>query len=285
MRGRSWLPWALLALLSGCASTALMMGAREPELASFKPGDTRLKVERKLGRPVWHLGSAEDLIYDVYQFEAERPPEPRWGGVALGFAFFTLGQSELWMRDARSFAPVKQVAVAYDGEGRVAVVSEAWEVQGGVPPPCKRMRRYMTADEAHASLAELARVVPAVDDASAAGIVEMRPTWVGFEIPVEATVNGQPQQGKVIELPPGLHTFEFRAEVSGRYVRTYSMSAVLGVLPGRVYRLKQKRYYAFGGGADDLFWIEDVRSGETVYCSWQRDLPEPDPVSDSPAQR
>jgi hypothetical protein len=49
--------------------------------------------------------------------------------------------------------------------------------------------------------------------------------------------------------------------------RTYDVSTEVELLPGRRYRLKSGRFYVWGRNRIDVFWVEDVDSGETLQAS------------------
>jgi hypothetical protein len=242
-----------------------MVGVREPDLTRIQPGDPRSQAERMLGKRLWRPGSAEGLTYDVYQYEAGRPAEPLWGTAVLILDVYTLGMAELPAADARKFAPVKQVAVAYDEQDRVRLVSQPWQVPGGTFEPCRRMRSVLPADSGVPSTAH-----PSPTD---------RPPGVALEVaileldsPIHATIDGRKVEGSVVELPPGRHTVDYQASLGGSVMYGATVlsrygSAEVELLPGRLYRLKHKRFYGWPRKRADIFWIEDVDSGETLHCA------------------
>ena len=119
---------ALATLLSGCAPTKKMFGVTEPNLAEIKPGVQRTDVERILGGRLWHVGVAGGLTYDIYQFESEQDAQPILGVVGLGLDIFSFGALD-FQHHPRDLTPAKQVAVAYDVQGRVTFISKPWIVQ------------------------------------------------------------------------------------------------------------------------------------------------------------
>lgn len=245
-----------------------MVGNSEPDLTRIQQNDPRSQVERIFDKRLWRPGSAEGLTYDVYQYEASRPPEPLWGIFVLGLSVYTLGMLELLQVGAGDeTASVKQVVVAYDEQGRVRFVSEPWAVPEGKFGPCRRMRSVLPADSGVPSSAH-----PSPADGPTG--VALETAILELDGRIEATVDGRKVEGQTVELPPGRHRVDYQASLggsvmSGPMFSSYDASAEVDLLPGRVYRMDTKRFYGASSRAD-LFWIEDVESGETVYCAWPR---------------
>ena len=258
---RSWTAVLAALLLAGCAATRIATGVREPDLAKIQPGDPRSKVEQIREDTLWRADSAEGLVYNIYQFDRGQSPAPHWGAFMLLVDMYTFGLSELQQAGAHEqFGRVKQVAVTYDEEGRVQSVSAPWEVPEGVFGPCRRMRSLIPKD---AGVPPSARP-PLPDGATEATILEI-------DGRVEATVDGRKVEGRSVTLPPGHHRVDYEATVGGSAMlgpmsTTHRGSAEVELLPGRRYRLDTTRFRGWGARAD-LFWIEDVDSGETVFCS------------------
>lgn len=252
-------------LLAGCTATRTAVGVREPDLAAIQPGDPRSKVERILDDPLWRAGSADGLTYEIYQFKKGEPPAPLGGATVLFLDIFTFGLLELEQAGAHEkFGPVKQVAVAYDAEGRVRSVSAPWDVPEGVYGPCRRMRSLIPEDLGVAPTERPSPVAAPADAAAKVAVLEV-------DGAVEASVDGRKVAGGSVTLPPGRHRVDYEATVGGSailgsMITTHRGSAEVELLPGRRYRLDTTRLRGWNARAD-LFWIEDVDSDETLYCS------------------
>jgi hypothetical protein len=265
MSGRVLLPLVLMLLLSGCSATSLMVGVREPDFGRIQIGGTRHQVEQVLGRRLWRAGSADSLIYDVYQYKTRRPAKPLWGVMALGFDVYSLGLTEFLFKDAGQFAPVKQVSVAYNEQNRVRFVSHTWLVPEDIVGPCRRMRALFPADSAVPPTARPTPTDRPPGTASDVAILERNRAF-------HTRIDGHKLERRLVELPPGRHAVDFHASVYGSILvgpmhRSYDVSTEVELLPGRRYRLKSGRFYVWGGDRIDVFWIEDVGSGETLQAS------------------
>lgn len=249
-----WAPVILFLLLSGCAATSMMVGVSEPDLSRIKLADQRSQVERILGERRWRLGLADEflLTYDVYQFDVDRPARPFVGAIVLGLDVISLGMLEFNVADVRKFTPVKQVVIVYDGQDRVRFVSQPWLVKEG--GPCRNMRSLLPADAGVPSTLRPYPMAHPVGSASKVAILEFPPFMGLFNHTV--TIDGHKIEGNVVELSPGRHSVSYG----------YSLLVDVELLPGRLYRMKSKRFYPGYRAREDVVWIEDVDSGETLYC-------------------
>jgi len=262
-----WPSVVLILLLSGCAATSLMVGVSEPDLTKIQPADERSHVERMLGERLWRLGLADGLTYDIYQYKATQPARPVLGTVALGLDVLSLGIMEFNLRDAMKARPVSQVAVAYDEQDRVRFVSQPWDV--AAVGPCRRMRSLVPADSGVPSTIHPCPMAHRVSSASEVAILEL-------DRQLHVMIDGREIEGHVVELPPGRHAVDYSAILGGSHL----YGAVLlpydetfgyvEVLPGRLYRVKRERFYPGYRERADVFWIEDVDSGETLKCDWPK---------------
>ena len=262
-----WAPVALMLLLSGCYATSVIVGVREPDLTSIQTGDQRSRVESMLGKRLWRPGLADGLTYDIYQFEAGRPARPLFGAMGLGLDVLSMGIMEFNTKDLRKFAPAKQVAVAYDEQDRVRFVSPPWLVK--TDGPCKRLRSHLPADS---GVPSTARPSPGVHlDGSASEVATLE-----LDSQIQVTIDGRKIEGRVVELPPGRHTVDYSAALGGSILYgaillSYDdILADVELVPGRRYRLKRDRLYPGYQQRADVFWIEDVESGETLHCAWPK---------------
>lgn len=262
-----WVPMILILLLSGCAATSLMVGVSEPDLTKIQPSDERAHVERMLGERLWRLGLADGLTYDIYQYKASQPTRPGWGAVALGLDVLSLGIMEFNVRDAMKARPVKQVAVAYDEQDRVRFMSQPWGV--AVVGPCRRMRSLVPADSGVPSTVRPSPIAHPVGSASEVAILEL-------DRQVHVMVDGREIEGHVVELPPGGHDVDYSAVLGGSHLYgavllPYNETfGYVELLPGRRYRVERERFYPGYRQRADVFWIEDVGSGETLKCDWPK---------------
>lgn len=255
----------LILVLSGCAAKTELIGIKEPDLTKIRPKNHRIQVERILGKRLWHLGTADGLTYDIYQYDAEHPARPVAGIFILGVDYFFLGMPEGVFHDSLTqFQDVKQVAVAYDEQDYVRFISKPWEVPA--PGPCRRMRCLLPADS---NVPLDARPSPMVQEG---GVVSETAT-LEIDKKIHVIIDGRKIEERVVELSPGHHAVSFSSELGGSFMLgsmslSYDgMSTDVELLPGRRYRVKTKRYHGWGTRAD-AFWIEDVDSGETLYCAW-----------------
>jgi hypothetical protein len=240
---------ALATLLSGCAPTKKMFGVSEPNIAEIKPGVARSDVDKILGERLWHVGVAEGLIYDIYQFESEQDAQPILGVVGIGLDIFSFGALD-FQHHPRDITPAKQVAVAYDVQGRVTFVSKAWIVT--TVGPCRRQRSRLLADSGIPVDAR-PEPMPGLSSDSAALTSQLGIYfWISSET---ITVDGHEYKESVVSLPPGRH------EV------TYYSGAVADVelFPGRFYRLNSENFAGFAR-ARRFYFIEDVDSREVLHC-------------------
>lgn len=262
---RRWMPLVLVPLLSGCFAASSMVGVREPDLTRIQNAGQRSEVEKVLGKSLWRPGSAKGLSYEIYQFKSAKPPNPLLGTVTLGMDYITLGMMELNVKDLKYFAPVKQLAVAYDGRDRVRSVSRPWSVE--TAEPARRMRRLIPKDSGVPANARPSSIVQRDGSNPKAATLK-------WDRDVKVAVDGRGLEGQMAELKPGRHSVSYKAEFGGSvmygamvlsYDKTFSG---VEMLAGRHYQLKNKRFYPGVGARVDIFWIEDVDSGETLGCSW-----------------
>lgn len=240
-----WMQAVSALLLSGCAATSTMVGVREPDLSQIKPADQRSHVERILGDRLWRAGSDDTFTYDIYEYKEARSPRPVFGATWLSLDFLSFG----FMPSARGIDeyswPVKQIAVAYDGQDRVHSISQPWSVHEG--PPCRRMRIHLPANAGVPSTVRPSSPT----SASAAEAAVIKIDWL---LGMAVEVDGRHPDGRVVGLPAGFHN------VNGADVE---------LLSGRVYRWTSERFTVGYRDYLRVFWIEDVESGETLHC-WQR---------------
>lgn len=237
---------ALAFLMSGCTPIRMAVGVSEPNLTEIKPLDRRSDAEKILGERLWHVGVADGLTYDIYQFESEQPPRPILGVGAIVMDFITLGLFELSMHPREA----KQVAVAYDSQERVVFVSKLWPV---IPDgPCRRQRYLIPADSG---------VPVTASPKPVTGLARSTPNTARLEsgdwslfgwYPI--SVDGHEFKEKVIELPSGNHE-----------IRYFGFVTAAELLPGRVYRLKTESFFGYKK-SKPFFFIEDVNTGEAVQC-------------------
>ena len=236
--------------LSGCAPTKVMFGVSEPNLAEIKPGSQRSDAEKVLGKRLWHVGVADGLTYDIYQFESEQPTRPMIGVGVLFADIITLGELELSVHP-QDLTPAKQVAVAYDVQGRVDFVSKPWPVEA--VGPCRRQRSLLPADSG----------VPAtVRPGSISGSSGSRENVSKLDVDVwgiprwmmVVSIDGNEFKGNVIELPPGHHEIIY-----------HGRPATVELLPGRRYRLGREHFFGYKK-ANSFYFIEDVDSREILHC-------------------
>lgn len=242
---------ALSILLSGCVATKVMVGISEPNLAEIKPLDKRSKAEKILGKRLWHVGVADGLTFDIYQYEEDKPPRPSLGVLVLVMEFITFGIGELqdkqppWL-----LTPVKQVAVAYDGQDRVVFVSTPWPVEA--VGPCRRQRYLIPADYGVPVTASPEPLIGLARSTPNTAKLELQGHLFGW-YPV--SVDGHEFKEKVVELPSGKH------EISDRGV-----VANVELMPGRLYRMNSKLFSEYNKKSKWIHFIEDVNSGEALHC-------------------
>ena len=265
-----WLPAVLLLpSLSGCFATSTMVGVREPDLTKVQRDAQRPQVEKVLGKRLWCAGSTNGLTYDIYQYAAKRKPRPMAGTFVLGFDYFSLGILELDALDIRKFAPMKQLVVTYDAQDQVRFVSEPWSVKA-MAEPSRRMRCLLPENS---GVPVAARPLPMTNQC----VFAKRVATLKWDSRLHVAIDGRKLDGRVAELPPGLHTISYSTELGGSVlygamILPYNkVFANVELLPGRLYCLKLKRYYPGVDSRVDIFWIEDVNSDETLKCSWPSD--------------
>lgn len=254
-----------ISMCMGCAAFSTAIGHSEPDPTKIQAGDTRNQVEHILGYRLWRPGSADGLTCDIYEHEVEKPAHPIVGAVVLFFDVFMAGAPEILLHDAQRFADVKQVAVVYDEQDHVQFVSKPWPVDGTVSQ-CRRMRSVLPKNS---GVPPAARPSPTDRPGGAASEVAV----LELECGSCATIDGHKAEGPVVELSPGRHTVTYQTTLGvsitmGEFEHSYHFSADVELLPGRLYRLKHERFYGWPSKYADLFWIEDVNSGETLYCVW-----------------
>jgi len=241
---------ALATLMSGCAPIKMAIGVSEPNLTEIKPFDRRSDAEKMLGERLWHVGVADGLTYNIYQFESDQPPRPMLAVGAIVMDIITVGLFELSVQP-RNLTEAKQVAVAYDRKERVVFVSKPWPIMS--VGPCRRQRSLIPADS---GVPVTARPEPVVGLArstpSTAKLGLMKHLFGWYPV----SVDGREFKGNVIELPSGNH------EISSRYWGSF---ATVELLPGRVYQLKTENYYGYKK-SKWFFFIEDVISSEVLQC-------------------
>jgi hypothetical protein len=260
------LPLVLTVLLTACAATTRTIGIREPKLTSLNVGDTRAQVEGRLGKRLWRPGSADGLTYDIYQYQAALPAAPWWGVFGFAMDFFTLGLSELTFREGMKSLPLKQVAVAYDEMDRMRFVSQPWGVPTGLVGPCAATRSLLPGNSGVPATAS-----PTIEQA-AVGSRLVTLDFGSTHVRDISLIDGVKPKERFVELPPGQHTVKFNGRLGGSVLlsaarlTSYGDSLEVQLLRGRVYRLKHQRVRSLEARAD-VFWIEDVHSGETLQCA------------------
>ena len=244
----------LAIFLPGCAATKTTIGIDGPDFTKIKPGTQRIDAEKILGKRLWHVGVADGLNYDIYQFEAEQNADPMLGAIILGLDFISLGSFELELNDPLNFMRVKQVALAYDDQDRVAYVSNPWLLDKEVGP-CRRQRYLL----------QLAGVTTKPRPEPLTGLALSSPSnaKLDMDIPwnekIVASVDGHELEDSSVELPSGHH--EVKVDYDGGRTDT----ATVELLPGRFYRLKLKKIYGYAR-MHPFYLIEDVNSGEVLHC-------------------
>ncbi len=239
-----WVIMVLPILLSGCFPTKVMVGVDEPDLAEIKTGSERIVVEKILGKRLWYVGVSDELSYDIYQYDKERPAEPLLGIAFLGLDVFTLGSLDL-MAHPGDFGHAEQVAVAYDNQDHVAFVSKPWPAQD--VGPCRRQRYQIPKD---AGVPADTHPMP-LQGLSGADLNTA--VLEDGDLEVEA-IDGQVPKEKVIKLLPGY-----------REVKHHGYVATAEFYPGRHYRMEHEHFYGYEGYSPFIF-IEDVGSRETSLC-------------------
>jgi hypothetical protein len=257
MPGWIWVVVFLLPVLSGCYSTSLLIGVREPDLTKIQRGETRDQVEKVLGKRAWCAGTADGLTYNIYQYKPKRPPKPILGLVGYGLDYCSVGIIEYNILDVRTFASKKEVAVAYDATNHVRFVSPAWRIDMGGPG--SRMRCLLPDDAGIPATVRPTPLANATNAGSTAATLRF-PLFPGLFYP-PTTVDYRPIEGHVVKLPPGCHRIEYK---------TVIISVELDA--GRVYQLKDERYYPGYSQGVTILWIEDEESNETIFCSFPSSL-------------
>jgi hypothetical protein len=246
----------------------MTIGIREPKLNALNAGDTRASVERRLGKRLWRPGSADGLTYDIYQYKAALAA-PWWGAASFAFDFFTVGMTELAFSESLKFLPLKQVAVAYDEEDHVRFVSQPWDAPKGTVGPCAATRALLPGAS---GVPATAVPSPIIDQAGVVSQLAML-DFGSNRVRAIARIDGVKPEGRMVERPPGRYTVSFDGRLGGSnlligaHLTAYGDALEVQLLPGRVYRLKHQRFYAPPDTREDVFWIEDVHSGETLQCA------------------
>ncbi|HXZ97377.1 MAG TPA: hypothetical protein VEG37_10100 [Burkholderiales bacterium] len=233
-----------ISMVTGCAAISTMVGHSEPDPTKIQAGDTRDQAESVLGKRLWRPGSADGLTCDIYEYEVEQPADPASGALMLVLDVLSGGAPEFLALAGKNLTR-EQVVVAYDEQDRVRFVSKPWTVDGTVSQ-CSRRRSLLPADS---GVCSTARPSPMDQPAGAASGV----TVLELDRGVRAWVDGRKTEGRVVKLSPGHHTLNY----------PYGVSAEVELFPGRLYCLKTEEH-----SSADLFWIEDVQSGETLRCDW-----------------
>lgn len=254
----------LMLLLTGCTATSVLIGVREPKLSKLVTNAPRARVERTLGKRLWHAGSAEGVTYDIYQFKAAKGPRPVSGTIALGLDFFTLGLFEANISDLKRYAPVKQIAITYDARDCVQAVSLPWTVTS--PGPCRNRRSLVPADSGVPTNVRPPPLARLSDSDAQVAILQR-------ERAIHLTVDGRKLIERELRLKPGTHEVSFGSVLGGSvlygamflsYEHTFGK---VDLLPGRIYRVKTVRLYDLAPSREDFFWIQDMDSGETIGCT------------------
>lgn len=249
---KAWIVVALSLLLLGCHATSLMIGVSEPSLANIQLGDNRSKAEWILGKPLWRVGVADGLTYDIYQYPVARSAQPVLGAAGLVIDAFSLGMLGL-TSDPEEFEPVKQIGVAFDGEDRVRFVSMPWMVS--YPGACKRMRSNLPLNSG---------IPTTVKPIPRANTINSSSTLATLELvsPTHAKLDGRGVDGPVIEISAGRHTLSYY-EFGNKSGFDFTVVLDVEFLPGRIYRLDSKTFSSY----THVAWVEDVDSGEVLQCS------------------
>jgi hypothetical protein len=180
----------------------------------------------------------------------------------LGFDIVTLGLTEDNVAGLIKNAPAKQTVVAYDEHDRVRSVSTAWAVPLEAHGPCRRSRALVAAE---AGIPETARPAALPGRTSTVATLKLgrRPS---------VTINGRRTKTDTAELAPGPYALDcelYRRQCAlcdpGTTSSCNAGSPSVEWLAGRVYRLMYTRLY-FGFNRQDILWIEDVDSRETLSC-------------------
>lgn len=230
--------------LSGCTPVKMMVGVNEANPAEVKTGTRRPDVEHILGKCLWHVGVADGLSYNIYQFEREQPAKPVAGIFGLGLDYITLGSFEL-MAHPREFGQAKQVAVAYDRENRVAFVSIPWPARD--IGPCRR-QRYLLPE--NSGIPDTARPIPLN---SLDGSILNTAILYDKDLEIE-TIDGHVPEEDVIELLPGRHE-----------VKHHGYVAMVTFFSGRHYRMEHESFYGYAR-FKPFYFIVDMDSDETMFC-------------------
>jgi hypothetical protein len=226
-------------------------------------GDKRTQVQKILGKRLWRLGFANGLTYDVYQYVADRPANPVLGVIGFGLDYLSLGLTEFAARDLKDFDPVKQVCIAYDDQDRVSFISKPLLVK--VAGPCRHMRALWANNS---DIPLTAKPFPDTYQVDS----ETKPAILKLDRGVDVTIDGQIIKESEVELSPGIHKLSYNAELGGSimygaaFLQYNNVFGDFELFPGRRYRLNRERFYP-GQARVDIFWIEDVESGETLKCS------------------
>jgi len=253
---------AVILLLAGCRATTVMLGTKEPNLATLQLGTPRQKVEKVLTKPLWHLGTADGLNYEIYQYPVEREAQPAIGAAGLFMDYITLGLFEYNLLDVREFEPVKQILVGYDEQDGVGFISTPWIVKD--VGPCRRLRSNLPVELRDRLATPLRSLVGNAVNAS----LKLE------EKGIRVAIDGHPVEGRLVELAEGRHSLSYEAELGGSVmygtalIRYKNAFEDFEVFSGRSYVFKRKRYYPGAGNRVDIFWLEDEVSRETLKCSW-----------------
>lgn len=259
MSRMAWIVFALSLVLFGCRATSVIVGVSEPSVTKIRLGDQRTKAEEVLGKPLWHVGVADGLTYEIYQYAAARPAQPEMAPLILLLYPLTMGALELVFHDAKEFDPVKQIGVAYDAENHVHFVSEPWIVSD--LGACRRMRSLIPVDSG----------IPVAAKPLLQHEQILTPVRLHLINPGYVTLDRRGTDGPVINVAPGRHTLRYA--VCNSMKGWGPLSSMKGpcrevvfefdLLPGRTYHLKREDYW----GPATVAWLEDIDSGEVIQCS------------------
>lgn len=230
----------IVVVLGGCGATSVLVGAEEPDLVAIRPGTPRPKVEKALGRPLWHPGSDALLRYEVYQYPVARDARPAAGLFILAMDYFALGMSEWAFKDRRDLEPVNQVLIGYDGDDRVGFISSPWTVT--TYGPCRRLRANLPTS-----------LDISWSDPAPSGETEaiLRVDWELSAVVDDRLVKGD------ISLAAGRHSLSVTEP-------GLKASADLDVKSGRTYLARYKYY---GEAYGTVIWLEDEASEEVLACA------------------
>jgi hypothetical protein len=270
----------LIPLLTGCSTTSLFLGVKEPDLTMLPHAENRREVERILGKRLWNAGSADGLTYDVYQFDVAKPAKPLEGLEMLRWeAIFLIPEIDAFF--STKCEPAKQVAVTYDEEDGVHFVSRPWLAEGCGPQ--RRMRSGLPADSGVPEGACLLSKLRAGSVQKATTLQWPRlPAGYGFR---NVIIDGRTTEGHMLELSPGHHTITATIKINHGDHHTATFTDI-ELLSGRSYNLewlhihwvgdRDGNYHthtfndldrrSYNSKWSSIFWIEDRDSMEALAC-------------------